>query len=787
MAQLLHKLKRYAASAKIPKRKKSQPKKSAPSTHKRHALHRPLYAAKRVIAPFFRWHFILLFLLTGSVLVAAFVSVTYITFASDITSREKIMNRKNNGIIIYDKNGEVLFQEGEAREYKILYINDISRDMVNATIAGEDNTFYSHPGISVTALAASLLADVRYLDPFKYGGSTITQQLVKNSLLGQEKSYSRKLREVVLALELERRYSKDEILEMYLNSLYYGAGAYGIEEAASTYFNTEASKVSIAQAAFLAALPNAPSYLSPYDGNKAEAIRRQQLILSQMLENNMITQEQYNEAKATELVFVPYKLKYTANAPHYSLWVRKQVLEKFGKDEAEKLGYRIYTTLDYNLQKIAEEEVKRRVDQLKLQKVTNGALVALDPKTGGVLAMVGSVDFNNDAIGGKYNVAIDGIGRQPGSSFKPFIFATAFEQRKLTPASILKDQPTDFGLFGDGNFKPKNYDNRYRGNVTVRKALANSLNIPAVLALREVGVENAIDTAERMGITTLKERDRYGLSLVLGGGEVHLMDMVQAYSVFATNGKMIPYYTIEKVQDKFGNTIYEKKVNDPIQPKQVMIEGAAYLVTNILADNNARSEVFGANSPLRLSRPAAAKTGTTDDYKDSWTMGYTPNLVAGAWIGNNDGTPMTGVAGAIGAGNIWKNFMERALRNYPVEQFTEPKDIVKLKTCQRVQTKEVRFLDDGTPYDHFEDKNFSTEEVFMKGTEPKETCQDVGPTTSPEGSNQASPPASGGESPPTPRPITTTRPQGQTINSGPDGDQNAAIINPPGIGIVQNP
>lgn len=702
---------------RLPKRHKAE-KSQAAEPPKRGPVHKALHITRRIIRPFFRFYFIFLFLITFLILLGAFVSITYITYAKDITTKEKIMNRRNSGIIIYDKTGQILFQEGQAREFKITPLASISPIMVKATLASEDVHFYNHPGVSVSALVASAIADFKHVDPFKYGGSTITQQLVKNSVLGGERTYSRKLREIVLALEIERKFTKDEILEMYLNSVYYGAGAYGINEASQVYFNTEPAKLTPAQAAFLAGLPNAPSFLSPYGGNKDKALERQQYVLQQMLDNKLLTQNEYNQAQGEQLTFAPPKERNTLKAPHFALWVRKKLFEQFGEEQAERLGYRVYTTLDPKMQEAGEAAVSQRVSELANLSVTNGSLVAMDPKTGAILAMVGSANYDDDSIDGKFNVAVDGIGRQPGSSFKPLVYVTAFERRLLTPASIMHDVPTDFGVFGGEHFKPKNYDGRFHGNVTARRALANSLNIPAVEVLRMVGVDNAIDTAHRLGITTLQERDRYGLSLVLGGGEVHLLEMVQAYGTFANNGKLAPYYSIEKITDKFGDTVYEHSKNTPPE-KQVLIPAAAYLLTHILSDNNARTEVFGANSPLRLSRPAAAKTGTTDDYKDSWTLGYTPNLVAGAWIGNNNGIPMKGVAGALGAANVWKNFMERALKDMPVENFTEPEGVVKGRTCQRVQTKEVRYLDDGTPYDHFEDRILSTEDVFMRGTEPK--------------------------------------------------------------------
>ncbi len=733
----------------------------------KHVLHHSARIAGRGLRPFVRIHFILSFLATLFILGTIFVAITYITYANDITSKEKIMNRNNLGIIIYDKNNQEIFREGDAHNFKLTPLDKISKPMINATLAGEDAEFYHHPAISFGAFFASILANFRSHDAYRFGGSTITQQLVKSALVGQEKSYSRKLKEIILAVEIERRYSKNEIMEMYLNSIYYGAGAYGVEDAAKVYFNEDASQLNLAQASFLAGLPNAPSYLTPYGGDKNAAINRQKYILSQMVQHGLATQKQADEAGAQKLTFAGYTPLSLVSAPHFALWVRNQVFQQYTEDSAERNGYKIYTTLDLNLQKLAEKAVADRVAELASYKVTNGALVAIDPKSGGVLAMVGSVDYNNDAVGGKFNIAVDGTGRQPGSSFKPFVYATAFDHNLLTPASILHDNPTDFGVYGGEHFKPKDYDGKYRGDVTVRRALANSLNIPAVEALKLVGVDSAIDTAQRLGITTFNDRSRFGLSLVLGGGEVHLLEMVEAYSAFAGGGKQYPVYSMNKIVDKFGNVVYDHTQDGTSAPKDVMDPRVAFLITNILSDNNARSEEFGGNSPLKLSRPAAAKTGTTDDFKDSWTMGYTPNLVAGAWVGNNNGTPMTGVAGALGGAYVWHNFMEQALPAFPREDFSEPAGIVHSKSCKTVETKTTAYLPDGTPYDHYDTQTVVTDDVFIQGTEPKQECN-PSPSPGTSGSDQNN----SGNQPSTPNPPAdqpqTNLPPGYVVPPGPN-------------------
>ncbi len=563
---------------------------------------------------------------------------------------------------IFDSTGEhVLYEIGEAKRTNV-GLKQISSYVVQATLAAEDDKFYEHHGIAITGILRGVI-----LKPLTgqraQGGSTITQQLIKNSFLTPERTASRKVKEIVLALELEQRFSKDEILEMYLNSIPYGSRTYGIEAAAQTFFGTSASNITLAQAAYLAALPQAPSYYSPYGSHIEDLKGRQEYILGRMASLKMITKEQAEAAKKEQVAFEP--ARESIQAPHFVFYVKELLEEEFGERVVEQGGLKVITTLDMRLQKLAEETLKNRQAQLKKLGASNGALVAIDPKNGHILSMAGSLDYFNEEIDGNVNIAIRH--RSPGSSIKPFVYAAAFN-KGYTPDTILVDAETDFGQ----GYKPKNYNLKENGPVTMRQALANSLNIPAVQTLYLAGVKEATKLAHDMGMESLNDPDRYGLSLVLGGGEVRLLDEVSAYGVFANDGLRFDPQAILKVEDK------EKVLFDAQQSettgRQIIPPQIARLVSSILSDNNARGLIFGTNTPLQLgSRPVAAKTGTTQDFRDGWTMGYTPSLVAGVWTGNNDNSPMGSRSdGVVTAGPIWNAFMRGALANTPIEQFVTP-------------------------------------------------------------------------------------------------------------------
>ncbi len=690
------------------------------------------------------WHWYVPVISTILVLgfLSIYAAVTYFMFLRDLTSPEKIMNRNNRGLILYDTEGKPFYRSSEAKEFRPVPLSDIPEVVRKATLAAEDAQFYTHPGFSYRSIVRSLFKNLSERKLTRYGGSTITQQLVKNSLVGQEQTLNRKFKELVLAVEIERRYNKDQILEMYLNSVYYGSNAYGVAEAAQRYLGKDIRRVNLAEASFLAALPNAPSYLSPHTGSMDAAKSRQSYVLQQMTVHSMISASEAERARQVQLAVVPRKAD-GGSSPHFALFVRDNVYELFEEDEANRRGFRVYTTFDSRLQKIAEEEVSRQVKLLARFKASNAALVALDPKTGALLAMVGSADWENDAIGGKFNAAIQAK-RQPGSAIKPLVYLAALADRTVSTVSTLHDKPTDFG----GGYRPKNYDGKFRGDVTVRRALANSLNVPSVELLNMVGVPRAIEVAQALGITTLEDPSRYGLSLVLGGGEVRLFELTAAYGVIANNGLKAETYAIERIEDKFGNTVYTHQEGvygllAPAGPRQTVREvldaGPTYLVTHILADSAARAEVFG--NALTIGRQAAVKTGTTDDFRDSWTIGYTPQLVVGVWIGNSDNTPMTGVAGSLGAAPIWRAVMERGLAGKPVQSFTRPAGVAEVKICL-----DKKLLDEnGVP------------EVYLYGTEPTERCNpepSPSPTTEPSPTPEFTPPLEPSPEP-TPTPPTT--------------------------------
>lgn len=585
---------------------------------------------------------------------------------------------------IYDRNEEEILYEIHGDEKRTVVPLDEIPDYVKwATITAEDRSFYEHHGFNVLAIIKGVL-----IDPLTgkraRGGSTLTQQLVKNAILTNERKISRKIREFILSYRIENKFSKDEILQMYLNEIPYGSTAYGIESAARRYFGVSAKELNLAQAATLAALPQAPSFYSPYGTHVDRLIVRQQWILESMAELGHITEEELQEALAYELAFKEPNTAITA--PHFVMYVREQLSEKYGESVIEREGLKIITTLDLYKQNIAEEVISERGEEnQKNFNASNAALVSLDPKTGQILAMVGSRDYFNDEIDGQVNVALRP--RQPGSSLKPLVYATSFE-KGYTPDTVLYDVLTNFAASGEP-YEPKNYNLKEHGPVTIRTALAGSLNIPAVKALYLTGVNTVIQQAQKMGYTTLTDPDRYGLALVLGGGEVKLLEHTAAYGVFAREGEYRPPVAILRVEDREGNVLEEYKD----EKKNVLSVQVARQINDILSDNEARAYVFGARNWLTLSnRPVAAKTGTTNDYRDAWTMGYTPSLVTGVWAGNNDNSEMNrGADSSRVAAPLWNEYMRQVLGDTPVESFTKPEKVTTGKAVlDGVTTGEVK-------------------------------------------------------------------------------------------------
>ncbi|MBU4314953.1 PBP1A family penicillin-binding protein [Patescibacteria group bacterium] len=577
---------------------------------------------------------------------------------NSLTIREVAQSTK-----IYDRTGEHLLYEIAGDEKRTLVtLDQIPEYAVWATITAEDRGFYEHSGIDYKGILRAIFVDIITLSRSQ-GASTITQQLVKNAILSNEKTFTRKFKEIILSLALERRYTKDEIMQMYLNEIPYGSRNYGIEAASRAYFGISAEDLSLAQAATLAALPQATTY---YLNNPEDLKNRRDWILGDMAELGYITQDEADAAKEydTSIIAISDDLI----APHFVLWIKQQLEEEYGQLVVEQSGLTVISTLDFEMQQSAQTAVVNNRDARAEQYgFDNSGLVAIDPNNGQIMAMVGSVDYFNDDIDGQVNVTMQPL--QPGSSIKPMIYAAGFEAG-YTPNTILWDTKTEFGT-ETGPYSPNNYDMKEHGPLTVRNALQGSLNITAVKMLYLVGLNKTADFVKKMGYTTLADTSRYGLSIVLGGAEVKLIEHVSAYGVFATEGVYHAPVSILKVEDSDGEVLQEWKEE---AGEKVLEQNIARMISDVLSDNVARTPFFGANSYLTLgSRPVAAKTGTTNDYKDAFVVGYTPQLVAGVWTGNTNGTAMNrGAGGSTVAAPIWNEFMKSALTDMPVEYFNAP-------------------------------------------------------------------------------------------------------------------
>lgn len=600
-------------------------------------------------------------------------------FSLKIPDFEAFNDRKiPNSTKIYDRTGEILLYDihQDVRRTNISF-DQMSQYIKDATVAIEDSEFYNHNGIRITSIVRAVFANLFNLDGRTQGGSTITQQLVKNTLLTQKKTYTRKIKEWVLAVKIDNSMPKDKILEYYLNEAPYGGTIYGIEAAANTFFNKRASELTLAEAAYLAAIPQSPTTLSPYGKYKDRLEARKNLVLDRMLKLGFITKDEHKQAKSEVVAFVP-RATAGIRAPHFVFFVKDYLEERYGEGMVENEGLKVITTIDAKLQEKAEQFVKEGALQNERDwGGENAALVAMDPKTGQILAMVGSRDYFDESIDGNFNVAI--AKRQPGSSFKPFVYATAFN-KGFTEATVLFDVPTEFQTTCDASGKarpgynqedcymPQNYDGKFRGPMSLRDALAQSINVPAVKLLYLAGTRDSIKTAEAMGVTTLTDPERYGLTLVIGGGEVTLLDMTSAYSVFANSGVRNSPTGVIRIEDQYGTVLDEWQP----APREILPKNTALTISDILSDNNARIPTFGGNSPLQVpGYQVAAKTGTTNDNRDAWIIGYTPSLAVGVWAGNNDNSPMK-KGGAAMAGPIWNRFMAEALKVMPNETFEPP-------------------------------------------------------------------------------------------------------------------
>lgn len=673
---------------------------------------------KRVISRSLRILYFLSFLF-GFLFFLSIISISSVWFfvLNDVPSVETLLSRKVDvSTKIYDRNGILLYKIYKDQNRTPIKLSEIPLHVQLATLAIEDAEFYSHPGFSIKGIVRAVKKNVE--EGELSGGSTITQQLVKNTLLSPEKTLERKIKEVYLALQVERQFSKKEILEMYLNEVSYGGTAYGIQEAARTYFDKDVQDITIAEAALLAGLPKSPTQFSPFGQNPKLAKERQRSVLNLMKANGFLDESLYQKASNEDLRFA--KNQIDIRAPHFVMYVRKNLEEKYGQEVVEKGGLSVKTTLDMRIQNLVEKVVKEEIGALQALNVGNAAVVVMSPKNGEILAMVGSKDYFDTQADGNVNVALSA--RQPGSSIKIINYAYALSNTH-TPASIIDDSPITFQIKGSKPYTPKNYDGKYRGKITLRNALAESRNIPAVKVLSSYGVEGMIDLGKQMGITTWEDKNRFGLSLTLGGGEVRLIDLARVYATVANYGIRPSVNSILKVSN-FNSKILEENDCDVYQEverlkiasrenvfnivkntkaaasdsaafeiqtpkttcekKQVLSPQVAYLLTDILKDNSARTPAFGSNSMLVIpGHPeVAVKTGTSNDLRDNLTLGYSQDYLIAVWVGNNDNSPMSRVAsGVTGASPIFNKIMSSLLAEKESLPWDVPKGLVQLPIC----------------------------------------------------------------------------------------------------------
>ncbi len=646
-----------------------------------------------------------LLLLLGTALVVA----GYIYVARGLPSPDDLETRSASfkSTKIFDRNGELLYEviDPTGGRRTVVPLKDIPKHLIWATIATEDATFYRNPGFNPFSILRALYQDITEGEIVS-GASGITQQLAKNLYLTRDRTLNRKIKEAVLAAEITRRYSKDRILEIYLNEFYYGNLAYGVGAAAETYFGKKVQDLTLAEAALLAGLPQSPINYDPYTHPEAAKARRS-IVLDLMIKEEYITPEAADKARAEPLKLRPQTIE--IKAPHFVMYVRQLLEQRYGTGLLYRSGLQVYTTLDLRMQNIAEKVARAHIATLAKRKVTNASLVAMNPHTGEILTMLGSADFFDEKIDGQVNVALNL--RQPGSTLKPLAYAAAFE-RGWNPATLLMDVRTEFPDGSRPPYVPVNYDQKYHGPVSLRTALACSYNIPAVQTLYNIGLPALLEMSHRLGVKSLNRPD-YGLSLVLGGGDVTLLELAGAYAVFANQGVLVPPTPILRVTDYASKPVEERASRQAERARQgerVVDPRIAFLITSILSDNEARTPAYGRQSALVLSRPAAVKTGTTDNFRDAWVIGYTPDFVAGVWVGNSDGSPMLGVPGVEGAAPIWHDFMEQALAGQPAPAFDMPSGIVSVPVCPV------------SGYPRTEDCPPPRTDFFLQEAAPKDPC-----------------------------------------------------------------
>ncbi|HUW22312.1 MAG TPA: PBP1A family penicillin-binding protein [Candidatus Bathyarchaeia archaeon] len=633
-----------------------------------------------------------------------------------LVTRSQVVSTK-----IFDRTGRLLYKIYRNQNRSLVKIEDIPPYLIQTTVAIEDAEFYQHYGFSPRGILRSLAKNLA--EGKLQGGSTITQQLVKNALLSSERTLIRKIKELVLSIQTEMRFNKEEILQMYLNEVGYGGAAYGAEEAAWKYFGKSVRDLNLAESALLAGLPASPTLYSPFGAHPEMAKKRQIQVLQRMIAENFITPEEAEVAKATELQFAPQETN--IYAPHFTMYVKDLLVRRFGEQLVEEGGLEVITSLDLEIQNFAQKVVSEELENLKKLSVTNGAVLITNPKTGEILAMVGSKNFFDTEHDGNVNVTLRP--RQPGSAIKPVNYAVALGLG-YTPATILSDTPITYKIPGQPPYSPRNYDNRFHGNISLRTALASSYNVPAVKILSSYGVNKMIEMGKKLGITTWNNEDRFGLSLTLGGGEVKMIDLAVVYGTLANSGQQINLNPILQVSDYrgklySGNECAQESSDSPdapaaeavkekiCQPKQVLNPQTTYLINDILTDNQARTPAFGSHSLLVIpDKTIAVKTGTTNSLRDNWTIGYTPDILVAAWVGNNDNSPMSYIAsGLTGASSIWNKIMTTLIADKEDTPFSRPEGIIETKICPLTGTLPCL----GCPV---------KTEIFTAGTEPKNHC-----------------------------------------------------------------
>lgn len=630
----------------------------------------------------------------------SFIVVIYVFVLHDLPSARLLTDSPPSLTTrIFDRHNNLLYQIYKDENRTLISLSDLPQHVLDSTLAAEDKNFYHHHGVDLggifRAALNNLKCSLKNTTCSLQGGSTITQQLVKNTLLSPQRTLERKVKELVLALQVESLYTKEEILEMYLNQIGYGGTAYGIEQASREYFGISAKDLSLPQSAMLAGLPIAPTSLSPFGTTPYLGKIRQQQVLESMVSLKMISENDKLDALNTSLVFRPQIT--SIYAPHFVMYIKDILVKQYGESMVARGGLSVTTSLDLSSQAVLQEEIKLELSRLKNLNVQNGAGLVLDPQAGEILAMVGSQDFFAINQDGQVNVTLQK--RQPGSAIKPITYALALSSG-MTLNSVLDDSPICFIIPGQPNYCPKNYDNRFHGPVTLRTALASSYNVPAVKLLNSLGLVNMIHLARNLGITTWDDPSRFGLSLTLGGGEITMLDLASVYATFARGGTKIPLTPILKIEDSNGISL---ALPTPAEAKEVVSPGVAFLINSALSDPFARAPAFGTNSILSLPGPnVAVKTGTTNDLRDNWTFGYTNNLLVATWVGNNDNSPMSSVAsGVTGASPIWARTISKLLKEQGSSPFIPPTSITRVNTSC-------------SPAPRYE--------YFVKGTEPKINC-----------------------------------------------------------------